>query len=192
MEPTPSFFFIATTNVAVPNEEANKDSLPSILLVLMILLLPGIAVFVGVAVWFVRRLRAFSIPIQDVESNASASHATTKHFKEKDLSGDTLLATYPHMPSPIPTIRVISKSPSRDNDSLDMDLEKFERFDYVDFHPDATSTLPRRSKSGIHEAVKDDDSEKFTIAGNENKDDPALVRAFSSFGISTPTSHGKL
>lgn len=116
--------------------------------------------------------------------------------KERDLSdisGETLtMADH----TPLPTIRVISKSPSRDNDSLDVDLEKL---DFADFTPDATSTLPRRSKSALdaldsyNKDNKDKNSKKDTkwkeISLDSDKDltqldaDLALTRAYSSFGI---------
>jgi len=181
---SPSVYFIASTNIPPSELAVEQDRVPSILLVLMILLLPSIAIFFGVALWVVRRIR--SIPTPDVESKFSTKPIitlTSKKFspkeKEKDfgdISGDTLT-----MNTPIPTIRVITKSPSRDNESLDVDLEKL---DLEDFTPEATSTLPRRNK-GIRDTLAD--LNKDTVYPGDDTEhpmDPAIARAFSSFGIS--------
>ncbi|THH32499.1 hypothetical protein EUX98_g1690 [Antrodiella citrinella] len=184
---SPSVYFIASTNLPSSEEAVETDRVPSILLVLMILLLPSIAISFGVAIWIVRRIR--SIPTPDVESKFSTRpdiglsnrkfNLSEKYREFSDISGDTLT-----MNTPIPIIRVISKSPSRDNESLDVDLEKL---DFAEFTPDATSTLPRRTKD-IRGAIADHDkdgSKDMTSSGeSDSQMDPALARAFSCFGIS--------
>ncbi|TCD69833.1 hypothetical protein EIP91_006146 [Steccherinum ochraceum] len=195
---SPSVFFIASTNVPPADLALQEDHVPSILLVLMILLLPSIAIFVGVGVWIIRRIKA--IPIPDVESKFSSPRkptlgSSTEKFNRKlsekeqelgDMSGETTMNG-----TPIPTIRVISKSPSRDNESLDVDLEKL---DFAEFSPNATSTLPRRVKSvreAIDELVKPKDDKKAEEDDRSKQQSPQYADALSSFGISPVFSQPK-
>lgn len=181
---TPSVFFITTGSTGIPATELSveKDRVPSILLVLMILLLPCIAISVGVALCIGRRLRS-GPGASDVEHKPNRMRV----FQLKGSRSEDTLTTN----TPIPTIRVISKSPSRDNESIDMDIEKLS---YADFSPEATSTLPRRAKGG-REAL--DNAKKDAKTASDPKDDntvevdivdPAVLQALSSFRISSESS----
>ena len=218
---SPSLFFIASTPAPIPAEIAvEQDRLPTILLVLMILLLPSIAVFVGVGVWIIRRIKAIPLPGErpnnsDVESKLRLDprsdldpvYFTTRRlsFRSKgklfssrpgafgDISGDTLTGS----DAKIPTIRVITKSPSRDNESLDVDIEKL---DMAALPPDAMSTLPKRYKldndaasesdslQGRNGARKWQDFTEVDLQEDQCGQDVALARTFSAFGISPLSS----
>lgn len=219
---SPSFFFIASTPAPIPAEIAvEQDRLPTILLVLMILLLPSIAVFVGVAVWIIRRIKAIPLPGErltnsDIESKLCLDPRsdldpvgfTTRRFSFRskgklfrsgpcafgdDISGDTLTGS----DAKIPTIRVITKSPSRDNESLDVDIEKL---DMAVLPPDAMSTLPKRYKldndaasesdrlQGRNSARKWQDFTEIDLQEDQCGQDVALARTFSAFGISPLSS----